>query len=258
MKDLVWSGGWCIFVYLFSRLMIRRLFLYNFFFLSALYGVAQSKEAAPVQISPDEMEAKIRGQKNLQLIDTRTSREFCLNHIPDAVNIDLLSPDSEEQLAELDRGRPVFIYSINAGRSVVLAKYLLGEGYTEVYVLAGGIANWIGSGKPYCSSAADVLSYDDFLRIILGSAKPVLVEVGARWCPSCAQFQPTLDSVEKEYGDSLTLVRIDLYSDPALVSRLEVHAVPTLILYRDQRMAWRKTGTELFKEGIEKGMAVLK
>jgi rhodanese-related sulfurtransferase len=114
-------------------------------FLFTIAGFSQNKNESVLQI--DSFYAKVKDQKNPQLIDARSPEEFAINHINGAVNFNLESKNFTESVARLDKSKPVFIYSIAAYRSSLLANELSKSGFSEVHVLQGGIAAWIGGGK---------------------------------------------------------------------------------------------------------------
>lgn len=94
--------------------------------LFTIVGFSQNKSSNTVSL--DVYYSKIQAEKNPQIIDARGPEEFALNHINGAVNFNLESKDYDQQVAKLDKSRPVFTYSIGAGRSVWLADDLLKKG----------------------------------------------------------------------------------------------------------------------------------
>lgn len=93
------------------------------FLLLTIVGFSQNKSSNTVSL--DVFYNKIHAEKKPQIIDARGPEEFALNHINGAVNFNLESKDYATQVAKLDKSKPVFTYSIGAGRSVWLADELL-------------------------------------------------------------------------------------------------------------------------------------
>ena len=116
-------------------------------------GQNNSAVAAYPPLNADSFALKISQQTKPQIIDVRTPEEFAINHINDAINIDLRKTNYLDDLKQLDKNKPVFIYAIQNYRPGLLSKELREKGYAEVYELKSGIASWIGSGRPYFSSA---------------------------------------------------------------------------------------------------------
>jgi thioredoxin 1 len=77
---------------------------------------------------------------------------------------------------------------------------------------------------------------------VAGSAGPVLVEVGAAWCPPCRLMEPVLKAVAAEQGDRMRVLSLDADDHPGLVSRFGVRSLPTLLVFRDGQLAGRLVG----------------
>lgn len=76
------------------------------------------------------------------LLDVRQPWEYEEEHIPGATLIPL--PRLNEQYPELDPEKPTLVYCAIGGRSRVASQLLSGQGFKEVYNLAGGIKAFQG------------------------------------------------------------------------------------------------------------------
>lgn len=209
----------------------------------------------PPPLSAEDFAAIINTQSNPQIIDVRTPEEFAINHINGAINIDLRTANYSDELKRFDKSKPVFIYAIQNYRPGLLAKELREKGYAKVYELKSGIANWIGSGYPYYSSIKNVVSLQEYKNIIAGN-KLVLVDIGTKYCGACVKVKRIVDSLKNENEDSYQIVQLELYDNPQLAAELkEIEAVPTLILYKDGQIAWKKTGLTFTKSEINDEIA---
>ncbi|KAF2340890.1 thioredoxin domain-containing protein [Flavobacterium tistrianum] len=206
-------------------------------------------------LSLDSFYSKIKSQKNPQIVDARTPEEFALNHIEGAVNFNLQSENYAQSVAKLDKSKPVFIYSIGAGRSVALEKELLKNGFSEAYSLEGGIANWIGNGKPFYSNLKSKLSLAEFNKIIAEN-KTVLVDIGSKYCGACKKVKPVLENIRSEYSSNLKIVEIELEDSPQVIADLKtVKVFPTLILYQNGKIVFKKEGTNDLKNEVDVALA---
>lgn len=216
-------------------------------------GFSQNKSSNTVSL--DVFYSKIQSEKKPQIIDARGPEEFALNHINGAVNFNLESKDYAAQIAKLDKSKPVFTYSIGAGRSVWLADDLLKKGFKEAYSLEGGIANWIGNGKPFYANSKSKLTLAEYKKIIAEN-KDVLVDIGSIYCGACKKVKPVLETIKAQYGSNLKIVEIDLEDSPQVIADLKtVKVFPTLILYKDGKIVFKKEGLGDLKNDVDVALA---
>ncbi|MFH6999564.1 thioredoxin domain-containing protein [Flavobacterium sp. FlaQc-57] len=219
-----------------------------------IIGFSQTKSSNTVSL--DVFYSKIKSEKNPQIIDARGPEEFALNHINGAVNFNLESKDYDQQIAKLDKTKPVFNYSIGAGRSVWLADDLLKKGFKEAYSLEGGIANWIGNGKPFYANSKSKLTLAEYKKIIAEN-KDVLVDIGSIYCGACKKVKPVLETIRTQYGANLKIIEIDLEDSPQVIADLKtVKVFPTLILYKDGKIVFKKEGLGDLKNDVDVALAV--
>ncbi|UTN03791.1 thioredoxin domain-containing protein [Flavobacterium bizetiae] len=217
-------------------------------------GFSQNKSSNTVSL--DVFYSKIQNEKKPQIIDARGPEEFALNHINGAVNFNLESKDYAAQIAKLDKSKPVFTYSIGAGRSVWLADDLLKKGFKEAYSLEGGIANWIGNGKPFYANSKSKLTLAEYKKNIAEN-KDVLVDIGSIYCGACKKVKPVLETLKAQYGSNLKIVEIDLEDSPQVIADLKtVKVFPTLILYKDGKIVFKKEGLGDLKNDVDLALAV--
>ncbi len=74
---------------------------------------------------------------------------------------------------------------------------------------------------------------DSFAEEVVASAKPVVVDFWAEWCPSCKRLAPTLAELADEYGDRVEVVKINADENPQTVRAYGVLSLPTLVVFRD-------------------------
>ncbi|MEX1382175.1 rhodanese-like domain-containing protein [Lutibacter sp.] len=80
--------------------------------------------------------------KNNTIIDIRTPREFNQGYIEGAININYYDKTFLEQVAKLDKSKPIYIYCRSGSRTSSAAKKLKNLGFLEVNDLEGGIISW--------------------------------------------------------------------------------------------------------------------
>jgi thioredoxin 1 len=77
---------------------------------------------------------------------------------------------------------------------------------------------------------------------VLKASGPILVDFWAEWCGPCKQIAPALEQIANELGDKLTIAKLDIEESPSTPSRYGVRGIPTMMLFRDGRMASMKVG----------------
>jgi thioredoxin 1 len=83
---------------------------------------------------------------------------------------------------------------------------------------------------------------DSFEKIVLKSDKPVMVDFWAPWCGPCKAIAPTIDALEKEFGDKMSFVKVNVDDNPISPSKYGVQAIPTLIFFKNGEIAEQITG----------------
>ena len=94
------------------------------------------------------------------------------------------------------------------------------------------------------------LEDDAFEKMVLQSDKPVMVDFWAPWCGPCKAIAPTVEALEKEYGDQMTFAKVNVDENPVSPSKYGVQAIPTLIFFKNGEVAEQITGM-VAKEKLE-------
>ncbi len=215
---------------------------------------ATTSGAVKATVPADEFEKKLTGF-GVQLIDVRTPGEFAGGHLNNALNIDIHSSDFEQQLAKLDKSKPVLVYCKAGGRSASAADKMQEMGFTTIYNLDGGIMKWEAAGKPLAGAAANTvyigMTMEAFTKLVT-QKNFVLVDYNAHWCAPCKKMLPVLEALADKKKDKLTMVKIDADENKSLLQLKNITGIPYLELYNEGKLVWKHEGfieeADLLKE----------
>lgn len=124
---------------------MKRLFIISGVLLIALFSVScldGNADTSNAQLVTAEEMKSILELEDVQLVDVRTPKEFNELRIANAQNIDFRSPTFEQDIAKLDKSKPVVLYCKSGKRSAKCSKKLQEAGFEKIYELEGGISKW--------------------------------------------------------------------------------------------------------------------
>jgi len=76
----------------------------------------------------------------------------------------------------------------------------------------------------------------------INAGKPVVVDFFAEWCGPCKMMPPILKQVKEKIADRATILKMDIDKNPEYARKYAVQAVPTLIIFKNGKIAWRRSG----------------
>ncbi|MFK7872267.1 MAG: thioredoxin [Oligoflexales bacterium] len=82
----------------------------------------------------------------------------------------------------------------------------------------------------------------DFDQSVLKSEKPVLVDFWAPWCGPCVALAPTLEEAAKEYGDNLTIAKLNVEENTDTPVSYGVRSIPYLVLFKNGEVVTTHSG----------------
>jgi len=96
---------------------------------------------------PTVKPAELSSLSNFQILDTREKEEFEVSHLAGAIWVGF-DTFKLENVAGLDKTKPVLVYCTVGARSQDIGKRLTAAGFTKVYNLYGGIIQWSNDSMP--------------------------------------------------------------------------------------------------------------
>lgn len=109
--------------------------------------ISRFRRGAPLSI--EQLQQRLQAGDTLMLLDVRSEEEFSSGegHIGGAINIPLDQLDGRsDELAHSRQGGLAVIAGSDAQRAEEAARLLAGRGYSDVYVVQGGVAQWERAG----------------------------------------------------------------------------------------------------------------
>ncbi|MGN0469463.1 MAG: thioredoxin family protein [Acutalibacteraceae bacterium] len=82
-------------------------------------------------------------------------------------------------------------------------------------------------------------SYDFDERIEKGI---VMVDFYAEWCVHSKGIEPIIEEIADEYYDSIRVLALDVEQSPDIAMHYEIETTPTIIIFKDGKIAHRITG----------------
>lgn len=91
-----------------------------------------------------------------------------------------------------------------------------------------------------------------FLKDVLESPTPVLVEFGADWCGGCHILAPAIRELLRLYENAVKVIQIDFEANRSVTEKYGVHKIPTLMLFKDGSVVEHIVGAVPKNELLEK------
>jgi thioredoxin 1 len=101
------------------------------------------------------------------------------------------------------------------------------------------------------SADTHIVNDADFKSVVLESKEPVLVDFFAEWCGPCKAMAPALEQVASEMKGKIKVAKIDVDHNPAVTQAYRVQAMPTLMIFKDGKVAAQHVGAMVQKKKLE-------
>ncbi len=110
--------------------------------LSVFFVSCQQNVKGVTSITVADLQTEIAKNKDIQLLDVRTPKEWKQGVIKGAIKVNVLDANfSADADKILSKGKPVYVYCRSGRRSLKASKILAEKGY-QVYNIIGGYKAW--------------------------------------------------------------------------------------------------------------------
>jgi thioredoxin 1 len=82
----------------------------------------------------------------------------------------------------------------------------------------------------------------DFVKMLLGSKTPVLVDFWAAWCGPCRMLAPFVEELARDYAGKAVVAKMDTDANPQTPTKYGIISIPTLIIFKDGKEVDRIVG----------------
>jgi thioredoxin len=187
---------------------------------------------------------KLASTPNAYLLDVRTSGEYGGGHLPQAKNIDFRSPKFSEEVDQLPKDKPVFVYCLSGGRSAQAAEILRAKGY-QVTELKGGYLKWTTKMKPLegvpnvqHDAAWSLADFDKLTK----ENESVVVDFYAKWCAPCLKMMPIVDKLAGEFQGKVRVIKVEADGNQAILQAHEIDEIPSFLVFHKGKLLQKTSG----------------
>lgn len=87
-----------------------------------------------------------------------------------------------------------------------------------------------------------VVLTDDDIDGAIASYPKLVVDCWAVWCGPCRMVAPTIEALAKEKAGNVVFAKLDIDRNPQTAIKYTISAVPTMLVFKNGRLAGRVLG----------------
>lgn len=88
------------------------------------------------------------------------------------------------------------------------------------------------------------MTLDEFEQRLKSASRPLLIYFWAPWCVPCRGMSPQIQETAAQFADQVELIKINADESQDVLRALNVWSIPTLMVYADGRLLFRRNGAQ--------------
>ncbi len=101
------------------------------------------------------------------------------------------------------------------------------------------------------------ISDAEFEQVILQSGKPAVIDLWAEWCAPCHMIAPAVQNLAAEYDGRAIIAKLNVDENPVTPSQYSIMGIPTLLFFKDGKLADQQVGVAGYAQLANKLEALL-
>lgn len=84
---------------------------------------------------------------------------------------------------------------------------------------------------------------NNFIKEVINSDKPVLLDFWASWCTPCQMIAPTIEAIAEERSD-IKVGKVNVDIEPELAGQFGIMSIPTLLVIKGGKLVNKSLGVK--------------
>ena len=97
-------------------------------------------------------------------------------------------------------------------------------------------------------SITNITSKEEFDGIVESEKMPIVVDLWATWCGPCRMQAPILHTFAENMAGKVRVLKVDVDECAELAALLEISAIPTILVIKDDEIKERHVGLSTEKD----------